>query len=435
MTPNSLKDSAAQPVDVADHSDAGAPSSPAAVVSRHERVLDEAARQLNQKGVLLTSLAEIAGKLGVTRGAMYHYVADREDLVFQCYRRAAEIIARHLREAERVGGDSAQVLGDFITRMLDPAEPEIAARAEIAMMNQTQRDTIQGLYDALAARLAHLLETGHREGVLRACDIEVNARVILSLVTWAPLARPWAHAVGPMGAERLRAAVKATVFDGFSTQLQLPDYQPLDLSKLAPQVVSAFDRDAALEAKREALLRVASRAFNRKGIDATSLEEIAAQLGTTKRTFHHHIGSKQDLVSACYERAFRIFLFIKDRMLEYSGSRLDALASSMDALARAYPNEELNPLSPLVGHAALSPEGRAKFAVRSDQLGDAYHELIREGAREGSIAEVDVHARALMLPGLLSWLVKDDVPTDPSQQQHIAREIANLVAVGLKSQS
>ena len=73
--------------------------------------------------------------------------------------------------------------------------------------------------------------------------------------------------------------------------------------------------------------------------------------------------------------------------------------------------------------------------MRSDQLGDAYHELIREGAREGSIAEVDVHARALMLPGLLSWLVKDDVPTDPSQQQHIAREIANLVAVGLKSQS
>jgi hypothetical protein len=40
-----------------------------------------------------------------------------------------------------------------------------------------------------------------------------------------------------------------------------------------------------------------------------------------------------------------------------------------------------------------------------------------------------------MLPGLLSWLVKDDVPTDSLQQQHIAREIANLVAVGLKARS
>src|SRR3989337_3254607 len=106
MTSNP-KDSAAQ-------SAAGSTTTAIAVVNRHERVLDEAARQLNQKGVLLTSLAEIAKKLGVTRGAMYHYVADREDLVFQCYRRAAEIIARHLREAERVGGDSAQVLGEFI---------------------------------------------------------------------------------------------------------------------------------------------------------------------------------------------------------------------------------------------------------------------------------------------------------------------------------
>lgn len=73
--------------------------------------------------------------------------------------------------------------------MLDPAEPEIAARAEIAMLSPTQRDTIQGLYDALATRLAHVLETGERAGVLRKCDVEVTARIILSLVTWAPLAR------------------------------------------------------------------------------------------------------------------------------------------------------------------------------------------------------------------------------------------------------
>jgi len=406
----------------------------AGATDKHQRVLDEAARQLNDKGVLLTSLAEIAAKLRVTRGAMYYYVADRQDLVFQCYRRAAEVTARHLLEATRAGGTAADVLRAFITRMLDPSEPEIAARAEIAMLDPTQHDTIQGLYDALATRLAHVLDTGRREGVLRECDVEVTARIILSLVTWAPLARPWANEVGPMGHARLLAAVTATVFEGFARKPHLPEFQPVDLSALAPRVVSAFDRGAAVEAKREALLRVASRLFNRKGIDATSLEEIAAQVGTTKRTLHHHLGSKQDLVSACYDRAFRIFFFIKDRMLEYSGTRLEALSASMDALARAYPNEDLNPLSPLVGHGALSPEGQAKFAVRSDQLGDAYHELMRQGMREGSIQDVDVHARALMLPGLLSWLVKDDVPTDPIQQQHIAREIANLVAVGLKTE-
>jgi AcrR family transcriptional regulator len=407
---------------------------PTAAPSRHERVLDEAARQLNEKGVLLTSLAEIAAKLGVTRGAMYYYVADREDLVFQCYRRAAEITARHLLEATRAGGSAADMLRGFIARMLDPNEPEIAARAEIAMMNQTQRDTIQGLYDALVTRLAHLLETGQREGVLRACDFEVNARVVLSLVTWGPLARSWAHGIEPMDHSRLVAALTATVFDGFGSGRSAPDFEPIDLSALAPRVTNAFDKDAALEAKREALIRVASRLFNRKGIDATSLEEIAAQVGTTKRTVHHHIGSKQDLVSACYERAFRIFFFIRDRMLERPGSRLAALAAAMHALSLAYPNEELNPLSPLVGHGALSPEGRAQFDHNSDLLAESYHALIRQGIEEGSMREVDVQVRTLMLPGLISWLVKDDVPTDPAQRQHIAREIANLVALGLQRQ-
>ena len=150
---------------------------------------------------------------------------------------------------------------------------------------------------------------------------------------------------------------------------------------MSPPVVSAFDRDAAGQAKREALLRVASKLFNRKGIDATSLDEIAAQVGTTKRTLHHHIGSKQDLVAACYERAFRIFFLIKDRMLEHRGSRLDALAAAMHALALAYPSDELTPLSPLVGHGALSPEGQAAFDRNSGLLGDAYHGLHPPGHR------------------------------------------------------
>jgi AcrR family transcriptional regulator len=399
---------------------------------RHERVLDEAARQLNSKGVLLTSLAEIAEKLGVSRSAMYYYVADRRDLVFQCYQRAAQITARHLAEATRTPGSSADILRNFITRMLDPNEPEIAARAEIAMMDSTQRDTIQGLHDALVARLARLIETGQSEGVFRDCDVDVNARILLSMVTWAPLAAPWARAIGPLGHSRLLSAALATLFEGFSTGQRLPKVAPLDLSTLAPPSIRAFDRQAALNAKREALLRVASRLFNRKGIDSTSLEEIAAQVGATKRTVHHHLGSKADLVIACFDRAFRIFFYLRDGMNGYPGSRLEALTAAMHALSIAYPCEELSPLSPLAGFGALTEEGQARIARYSDELGQSYHAVLRRGMEEGSIRNCDVEARALMLPGLVSWLVKDDVPADSARRAHIAQEVANLVAVGLR---
>lgn len=410
-------------------------SEAATPINRQERLLDEAARQLNEKGVLLTSLAEIAEQLGLTRAAMYYYVADREDLVFQCYRRAAEVTARHLSEAARENRSSAAILRAFCARMLDPNEPEIAARAEIAMLNQQQRDTIVGLYEALATRIAHLIESGRREGAFRDCDVHVTARVILSLVTWAPLARPWAQASGDLSHARLASALAATVFEGFSTDAMRPEYEPIDLSELTQRATNAFDRDAALQAKREALVRTASRLFNRKGIDSTSLDEIAAQVGTTKRTLHHHIGAKQELVGACYDRAFRIFLFIKDRMLAHPGTRLQALAAAMHALALAYPNEELTPLSPLVGHGALSPEAQARFDEHARELTDAYRASVRRGVEEGSIRDIDVEAQILMLPGLLSWLVKDDVPSDPTQRECIAREIANLVAVGLRKAS
>ncbi|HYM35976.1 MAG TPA: TetR/AcrR family transcriptional regulator, partial [Steroidobacteraceae bacterium] len=402
---------------------------------RHERVLDEAAKQLNSKGVLLTSLAEIAEKLGVSRSAMYYYVADRRDLVFQCYQRAAQITARHLAEATRTPGTADNVLRTFIAHMLDPNEPEIAARAEIAMMDATQRDTIQGLHDAIVARIARLLEIGQSEGVFRQCDVDINARIILSVVTWAPLAAPWARAIGPVGNSRLLAATIATLLEGLSSKAQLPEFSPLDMSTLAPPNVRAFDREAALHAKREALLRVASRLFNRKGIDSTSLEEIAAQVGATKRTVHHHLGSKADLVIGCFERAFRIFFYIRDRMNTYEGSRLEALAAAMHALSLAYPSEELTPLSPLVGFGALSAEGQAKIESYSEELGQSYHTVIRRGIEDGSVVDIDVEARALMLPGLISWLVKDDVPTDPIRREHIAREVANVVAVGLRTLS
>ncbi len=404
-------------------------------VRRHERVLDEAARQLNAKGVSLTSLTEIAEKLGISRAAMYYYVEDREDLVFQCYRRSCEITARYLNEATREPGTAVEMITRFVTRMLDPGEPELAARAEIAMMTPAQRDTVQGLYDALASRLAHLLSTGQSEGLIRECDVEVNARIILSLVTWAPLARSWSRAGEAIDPNALLSAVLATIFDGLGSERGVaPEFVQYDLSSLCMRNGAVFDRDAISEAKRETLVSVASRLFNRKGIDATSLEEIAAQVGATKRTLHRHLGSKQELVGACYDRAFKIFLHIKDSMLAHPGTRLAAIASAMHALAIAYPREDLSPLSPLVGFDALSPAAQEKFLQQSAELADGYHETLRKGMEEGSIAtDLDVEARALVLPGLLSWLVKEDMPTDEARRKFIAGEIAKVVAVGLRA--
>jgi AcrR family transcriptional regulator len=399
--------------------------------SRHEELLDQSARQLNARGVLRTSLAEIAAKLGVSRNALYYYVSGREDLLFQCYQRAAHITASRLTDAIRTGGNAAQSLEEFVVRMMDPKTPEIAYRTEMSMLHSSQRLEIQSLQDALVMRLAELIETGQRQGVFRPCDPDINARVALSVIAWAPVSRRWMEAVDPQGAHRAQESAVETLIDGLSPHVPSGYFQPLDLSELVRSGHSAFDRDGASEAKRELVLQTASRLFNRKGIDSTSLEEIAAQVGATKRTVYHHLGNKQALVMACYERAYRIFFFIIDGMKAHPGTRLEALASAIHAVALAYPDESLTPLSPLVGFATLSPKARARLNDYGLRLSADYRDVLRAGIKEGSLREADVIPRTVMLAGLTSWLVHEDVPTEPTRRLQIAQEIANLVMVGL----
>jgi AcrR family transcriptional regulator len=154
-------------------------------------------------------------------------------------------------------------------------------------------------------------------------------------------------------------------------------------------------------------------------------------VGVTKRAVHHHLGSKTDLVNACVERAFRIFHCIRDGMSAYQGSRLEALSAAMRELSVAYRDDEMTPLSLALDFASLSPADRSRIRRYSGELASSYHALIGKGMDEGSIRHCDVQARVLILPGLINWLVKDDIPTDPVRREQIAWEVANMTAIGL----
>src|SRR5215472_11229462 len=55
-------------------------------------------------------------------------------------------------------------------------------------------------------------------------------------------------------------------------------------------------RDA--RATRDQILQAASELFYGEGIRSTSMDEIAAKAGVTKRTLYYHFPSKDDLITA-----------------------------------------------------------------------------------------------------------------------------------------
>ena len=54
-------------------------------------MLRAAAHCFNQKGYSGTSLKDVADRLGLTDAALYYYVRNKEELVYLCYVRAADV--------------------------------------------------------------------------------------------------------------------------------------------------------------------------------------------------------------------------------------------------------------------------------------------------------------------------------------------------------
>ncbi|MDZ4372443.1 MAG: TetR/AcrR family transcriptional regulator [Phenylobacterium sp.] len=399
---------------------------------RRDQLLDEAAKQLNARGVLMTSLTDIADTLGVSRNALYHYVEDREDLVFQVYRRACEILTRALGEAARSGRPALQVVAGFIASALDPREPEIAALGEIGLLRPAERETVVGLHEGVVARLASLLKTGMAAGEVRPCDPVVAARCIVGAISWAPLAAHWTRDVNA-GRPALIAAIVNLLETGVATDREATIDPPwIDLTPLQPARIAAFDRAGLAAAKREAILLAASRLFNAKGVDPTSLDEIAEAANATKRAIYQHVGDKQALVSACYERAYRIFFYSEDQAaaLGLSAQEASFAISRAGALARLDP--DINPLRPLIGFEALNAEQKTQMDAHGHTLFLRTRDRLSRMQADGDLrADVEIDMLMLVLPGIGTWLAGGAAAYDEPQRRAVADEVAALMRIGL----
>src|SRR4051794_22690645 len=78
--------------------------------ARRIPILRAAARCFNRQGYHGTTIEDIASRLNVTKGALYHYVKNKEEILFACHRIALDLAMRGLQIAEDKGGSPAAQL-------------------------------------------------------------------------------------------------------------------------------------------------------------------------------------------------------------------------------------------------------------------------------------------------------------------------------------
>jgi AcrR family transcriptional regulator len=71
---------------------------------KRDAVLRTAARLFNEKGFHATSLDEVAERLHVTKPTVYHYVKNKDEILFECVRIGIETLHAAVERVGRSGG-------------------------------------------------------------------------------------------------------------------------------------------------------------------------------------------------------------------------------------------------------------------------------------------------------------------------------------------
>ncbi|HEY1448870.1 MAG TPA: TetR family transcriptional regulator, partial [Caulobacteraceae bacterium] len=260
--------------------------------ARREALLEAAAAEFNARGVSRASISRIAAAKGLTRAAVYYYVRDRDDLVFQAYRRSCELTALDLDGAEQSGAGAMATIETFVRLSLDPDRAVSAVLGDLDYLKGAERKVIATAHEANVQRLRGIIRLGSATGELRFCDDEIIAQALIGMLAWIPLSAEWVE--GPDADYRARAvdALIDLLTNGEAADPNWRFEPPIGISAFFPPPPDPFDRAQVAEAKLERLLMTASAVFNRRGIDGASLDEVARTLGATKGAFYHYLDNK-----------------------------------------------------------------------------------------------------------------------------------------------
>jgi AcrR family transcriptional regulator len=88
-------------------------------------------------------------------------------------------------------------------------------------------------------------------------------------------------------------------------------------------------------ARREAIIDAALAVMLRKGMAATTVRDVADEMGTSSGLIHHYVDSMDDLLAAAFDRAAGQDLEVTRAAMGRGGSALDRLAIFFATYARA----------------------------------------------------------------------------------------------------
>jgi AcrR family transcriptional regulator len=185
---------------------------------------------------------------------------------------------------------------------------------------------------------------------------------------------------------------------------------------------------------RQTLLTTAAELFARKGYRATTLDDIASELGLKKASLYHYIGSKDELLADIYAEIFdrieaavaplaSLPLPVDERLRRMIHAHLAVVCSELPSLSVVFSEE-----------SELPAESQRRIRRRKRAHDALFEDVIAQGQAAGVFRPGSPKLKVVALLGMCNWVYKWLRPqaADPAIVEEIAAEFALIFETGIK---
>ncbi len=174
-------------------------------------------------------------------------------------------------------------------------------------------------------------------------------------------------------------------------------------------------------ARRDDIVRAATRVFLSRGYHHATIGEIAAELSLTKAGVYHYFRSKQAVLEAVCDQAMAASEEAVAASLAASGTGAERLQRAAEHYAELFQSDER--LIVFMRHYDdVSDTTRARLRTQRKRMEDQLRRVLEDGVRDGTIDTPDAAVAMLGVFGTVNWMYswyERDGPLSPEQVRDV----------------
>jgi TetR/AcrR family transcriptional regulator len=170
---------------------------------RRVEILKSAAAAFRRRGYHGASMGEIAQALRMTKGSLYYYFENKEEILFFCHDYSLDILLEGLQRVQSAGGTPPQKLRSlvesFVHHILDDLRGT-ALTLDFQALSAPRLRRVIAKRDRFDRGIRRLLQEGMDAGAFAPGDPKLLTFAILGAVNWTPR---WFDPNGPATSEQI----------------------------------------------------------------------------------------------------------------------------------------------------------------------------------------------------------------------------------------